>query len=81
MRMRVDVEGLVAAVARVEFSGVDMNMGQIEVPLQPDGSDTVVTETMLPACIRRQMTWRAVVTLDGSASLHRATFVFDVNRH
>jgi hypothetical protein len=48
----------------VAFSGVDMNMGRIEIPLQAQHHGVFTVETILLACIRRQLTWQAVITLE-----------------
>ena len=81
MRLRVESEDIAADTAHVAFNGVDMNMGRIEIPLQAQHHGVFTVETMLPACIRRQMTWQAVITLESPQGLYKATFVFDVNRN
>lgn len=81
LRLQLATAGIMPTSARAEFSGVDMNMGRLEIPLQTDGDADLFAETTLPACIRRQMTWRVLITLDDPQGLHRATFTFDVNRH
>lgn len=80
LRLQVATAGIVPSSARAEFSGVGMNMGRLEIPLQTNGDGELFAKTTLPACIRRQMTWRVLITLDDPQGLHRATFVFDVNR-
>jgi hypothetical protein len=81
MQLRVESENIAADTAGVAFSGVDMNMGRIEIPLQAHQNGVFTVETMLPACIRRQMTWQAVISLEGPQASHTATFVFDANRN
>ncbi|MCB1801469.1 MAG: hypothetical protein KDI82_07270 [Gammaproteobacteria bacterium] len=72
--------GMAPTGAVAGFSGVDMNMGRLEIPLQSIDGATFAVQTMLPACIRSQMTWRVVIALDDPQALYRATFEFDVNR-
>ena len=81
MRLLIEAKNIAADSASVAFSGFDMNMGRIEIPLQAQHNGVFEVETMLPACIRRQMTWQAVIALKGPQGSHNAAFVFDVNRN
>ena len=57
---------------RVDFRGVEMEMGLNRAPLQrseapsPDGATPYRGAITLPACVSRQMTWEVVVRLQGT---------------
>lgn len=77
LRLLIDTGGIAADEVRVEFSGVDMNMGLLSVPLLDVGGGSFAGDATLPVCVRRRMTWRATVIAEGEQGIHRAGFVFD----
>ena len=80
LRVLVGTAGFPADTATIEFSGVDMQMGLIRYELIDSGVGTFTGVATLPVCVRRRMTWRAIVTAHGADGLHRATFDFEVGR-
>jgi len=80
LRVLVDTAGFPADTATIEFSGVDMQMGLIRRDLVSTGGGSFSGDAILPVCVRRRMTWRAIVTAQGADGLHRATFDFEVGR-
>jgi len=80
LRVLVDTAGFAADSATIEFSGVDMQMGLIRHDLINTGVGAFSGDAILPVCVRRRMTWRAIVTAQGADGLHRATFDFEVGR-
>ena len=63
--------------SKVDFQGVDMNMGFNRVTLDRAGGDLFSAAAILPVCIRGGMAWRATVTLDTGNGPYVATFLFD----
>jgi len=80
LRVLVDTAGFAADTATIEFRGVDMAMGPVRHDLINSGVGSFSGDAVLPACVRRRMTWRAIVTVHGANGLHLATFDFDVGR-
>lgn len=80
LRVLVDTAGFPVATATIEFSGVDMQMGLVRHDLIDSGVGSFSGDAILPVCVRRRMTWRAIVTTRGADGLHRATFDFEVGR-
>jgi len=77
IRLSVTTEGLDADGVEVDFSGVDMNMGFIRPRLEPTGEGRFEGTTMLPVCIRSQMTWEAKVLVHTADGLVAAPFQFE----
>lgn len=80
LHLRIDTAGFAADTVEVEFSGVDMNMGRISIEIPRNGEGSFAGEAALPACVRQRMSWHALVTARGPEGVHRATFMFEVNR-
>jgi len=80
LRLLVDTAGFTATSVDVEFRGVDMNMGLIRHELLDTGGGSFTGDAVLPVCIRRRMSWQAIVTAHGANGVHQATFIFEVNR-
>lgn len=80
IRMTVNTPGIAATRVDVEFSGVNMNMGTIESELLSFDDGSFVGDSVLPVCVRRQMTWQAEVTVRGDDAVYRGLFTFDVNK-
>jgi len=72
---RIDAEGV-----KVDFSGVDMNMGYNRPVLEraPDGSYR--GRAMLPVCVRHRMSWEATVLASTSDGTYSAPFRFTTER-
>ena len=81
LRVAIETVGFPVDTVSIEFSGVDMNMGLIKNELVDTGGGSFAGQAVLPVCIRRQMSWRAMVTATGPDSVHQATFDFEVFRH
>ncbi len=80
LRVRVETAGFAADTAQIEFSGVHMNMGLIRSELSNAHDGSFYGDLVLPVCARGHMAWRAIVSVQGAAGVHRATFRFEVNR-
>ncbi|MGB5451114.1 MAG: hypothetical protein WBN00_03400 [Sedimenticolaceae bacterium] len=80
LRVLIDTAGLDADEVSVEFSGTTMNMGVISAEILDTGGGSFAGDAMLPVCVRRRMTWRAIVTASGPDGIHRASFDFEINR-
>lgn len=76
----VETGGLAVDAVTIEFTGVDMNMGLISHDLIDAGGGAFAGDVVLPACVRRRMTWRALVTVEADRGIHHAEFRFEVNR-
>lgn len=63
IRVRVRIEGSPARPEGLRMTGVNMNMGLLQVGLKPLGPGAWGGETIIPICSRRQMQWRAVLEL------------------
>jgi hypothetical protein len=79
-RVRVDTAGFAAEDVSVEFSGTTMNMGVITANILDTGGGSFAGDAILPVCVRRRMTWRAIVTAIGPDGIYRASFDFEINR-
>lgn len=80
LRILVETAGFAADRASVEFRGTEMNMGLISAALPDTGEGAFAGEVILPVCVRRAMAWQATVVVSSPAAIHRASFVFEVNR-
>jgi len=80
LRLLIDTAGFAAEAVTVEFSGIDMNMGWISVDIPASGNGSFTGNATLPACVRRRMAWRAMITARGPDGIHQATYAFEVNR-
>jgi len=57
-----------------------MNMGLIRHELIDSGGGSFAGDAILPVCVRRRMTWRAIVSARGADGRYRAAFDFEVGR-
>lgn len=80
VRLFVNLHGIDADRVEVEFSGVEMNMGRISDELLDTGSGSFTGDATLPICVRRQMSWQALITAHAADGRYRGTFRFEVNR-
>lgn len=76
----VEVEGLHALGAEIDFAGVDMNMGYNRVALRQAQPGRYVGQGTLPVCVRNRMTWEAKVLVQTPEGLVAAPFRFDTFR-
>ena len=81
MQVSVRSAGVDGRLARVTFSGVEMNMGLTTVDLNDRGAGRFEGVATLPLCISRRMTWRARVSLSAPDADYHADFHFDTTRH
>ena len=81
MQLSVQGTGLDGRIARVTFSGVEMNMGLTTIELTDIGSGHFEGVATLPLCISRRMTWRARVSLSAADATYHADFRFDTTRY
>ena len=80
LQIQVETNGFRVDQAAIEFSGVDMNMGLIRNDLSYSGEGSFRGTAILPVCIRKRMSWRAIVNAQGDDGVHRASFDFEVYR-
>lgn len=80
LQIQVDTAGFPAEQMTIEFSGIDMNMGLIQNDLSYSGEGSFRGTAILPVCIRKRMSWRAIVNARGDDGVHRASFDFEVYR-
>ena len=80
LQIQVDTSGFRVDQVAIEFSGVDMNMGLIRNDLSYSSEGSFRGSAILPVCIRKRMSWRAIVNAEGDDGVHRASFDFEVYR-
>ena len=78
--IRVQIRGLEASSARVEFVGVNMDMGLTRAPLSAQGGAKFTGSGMLPVCTRSRMVWDARVMVETPRGLVVAPFRFETLR-
>ncbi|MDD2884184.1 MAG: hypothetical protein PHT48_03955 [Dechloromonas sp.] len=61
--VRLQVEGMAAKSAVLDFTGVDMNMGINRFDLQPAGAGLFEGSASLPVCVSGQMLWQLQVVI------------------
>jgi hypothetical protein len=76
LELEIRVEGVDAASAEVDFSGVDMNMGFNRPKLESRGGGVFSGDGMLPVCVRDAMEWEAKVLLRTPDGLVAAPYRF-----
>ncbi len=76
LHLQVRVEGLAAQAVRVDFSGVDMNMGFNRPLLQAAGPGVFEGRGTLPVCVRDAMQWEARVMVQTPQGLAAAPYRF-----
>ncbi len=81
LSVAIETAGFPVDTVSIEFSGVNMDMGLIKNELVDIGVGSFAGETILPVCVRRQMSWQAMVTATGPDNVHQATFGFEVFRN
>lgn len=65
LRLAVRVSGHSVRRVKVDFAGVEMNMGFLRPTLREEGEGLFVGEVSLPVCVTGRMLWQATVLLDG----------------
>jgi hypothetical protein len=73
----VDLDGLEAHAAEVDFAGTDMNMGYNRATLERTATGRFEGQATLPACVRHRMGWEAKVLLHTDAGILAAPFRFE----
>jgi hypothetical protein len=77
LRIEVEVRGVEARSAEVDFAGTDMNMGYNRVTLTQTQAGRYEGQGMLPVCVRNRMEWEANVMLRTAAGTLVAPFRFE----
>lgn len=62
--LRVEIRGIDARSVKVDFSGIDMNMGFNRIALERKEEGVYTGSGILPVCIRDAMEWEANVMID-----------------
>lgn len=78
VRISVETIGIDPDHLTVEFTGVDMNMGLVKADMLDVGGGDFAGDAIIPICVRRRMTWQALVKARGDEGLFGASFTFDV---
>lgn len=77
LQLRVELRGLEADEVKVDFSGVDMNMGFNRFTLEPMAEEGVYSgEGLLPVCVRDAMEWEAKVLVSSRGRLTSVAYRF-----
>lgn len=74
----VETEGLDPLAITVDFSGVDMYMGNNQPILSRKEGQLFVGKTILPICSKHRMPWEATVYIDTKRGRIAAPFEFSV---
>lgn len=72
----IAVTGSSAQSARIDFQGVEMDMGFNQATLRREADGTLAGQAMLPVCVSGAMRWRADLYLGDSRTI-AARFEFD----
>ncbi|MBF0470789.1 MAG: hypothetical protein HQL48_05385 [Gammaproteobacteria bacterium] len=77
LQLRVELQELAAEEVAIDFSGVDMYMGQNRFPLlqQAGKEGTYLGEALLPICSRSEMAWQVEVMLRSGGTVAIAPFL------
>ncbi|MCB1725156.1 MAG: hypothetical protein KDJ39_15835 [Gammaproteobacteria bacterium] len=76
----IETGGMSTTHVAIEFSGSGMDMGLVRRELTDVGDGSFAGDVTLPVCIRRHMTWQAIVVADTADAEYRARFRLGVNR-
>lgn len=77
IQISVSIDGLSVEDVKVDFQGVDMNMGQFQVPLPAEGKGHFRGETTLPVCMTGRMVWQATVVIESGRKNISVPFRFE----
>lgn len=80
LNLKVETTGLDVDAVKVEFSGVDMNMGLNVATLNKSPAGAFEGNGFLPVCIRQSMRWQAAVALDTDKGQMLVTFPFETKK-
>ncbi len=76
LTLKVEVSGIAAQSAEIDFVGIGMEMGFNRPKLKALGGGSFSGEGMLPVCIREAMEWEARVLLNTPDGLVAAPYRF-----
>ncbi len=65
---------------RVEFKGVDMDMGPNTIMLEKQAAGKFAGKAMLSVCIRKKMAWQAIVSVNSNNRWVTTSFMFYTQR-
>jgi len=77
IQVSVSIDGLSVDHVKMDFQGVDMNMGRFQLPLLSDGNGRFRGETTLPVCVTGQMVWQATVLIESGLKNISVPFRFE----
>lgn len=77
LQLQVETQGLDAESVKVDFTGVDMNMGFLRPELPMIAPGLFQGGAMLPVCVRTRMAWEARVLVQTDDGLIAAAYRFD----
>ncbi len=73
----VKLKGMLASSVNVVFSGVDIDMGNLNYPLSSKDGSHFSGGASLSVCSQRKMTWRATVVIESQGRRYAVPFLFD----
>jgi hypothetical protein len=76
LQLSVNLAGISAKSIKVDFSGVDMNMGFNRTKLSSVGEGVFSGQGMLPVCVWDAMEWEAQVLIDSQKGLISVPYRF-----
>ena len=78
LKLTVNIEGVEAQTAEVDFVGIGMEMGYNRSKLEanPSSSNQYTGKAILPVCVRTKMEWEARVLLQTDKGIVMAPFRF-----
>ncbi|MCX8145068.1 MAG: hypothetical protein N3C59_01885 [Azovibrio sp.] len=76
LALQVSLAGRAAKTVRLDFSGVDMDMGFNQVSLRPLGGGRFAGQGNLPICITGAMRWQAAVLIETDSGSLSVPFHF-----
>lgn len=76
LTLRVGTQGITASSVKVDFIGLNMDMGFNHSELKREAPDKYTGEFTIPICVNAKMEWEAQVTLETDQGVMMAPFHF-----
>lgn len=77
LQVALELQGHEAQAARLVFTGVDVEMGQLAFELARSGPGRFAGEASLSICSRRRMTWQALLVVEAEDRSWQVPFHFE----
>jgi len=78
LTVRTDLKNI--QQVKIDFKGIDMDMGPNLVTLKKNKNGDFFGIGMLPVCIRRSMNWQAFVYIKTNSGLYMAPYIFETHK-